>query len=202
MERATIYRAISAPSALVGGTLSLLMAGVWMGFQLSTEHGGELPARLVVRWFLPGWLVVLALTGATNLVILWSDARRRGDPFLSAGMKLAISAMSPSLAAATVLTVFLTAQGYILVLPWVWVVFYGLALLSTAPFAPRSIERLGLLFLCTGLGVMMMPVFSPESNPATTSALFPHLLMAFTFGFFHLLYAAGVWLGRPTRADA
>ncbi len=202
MERATIYRAMSAPSALVGGTLSLLVAGSWVSYHQYSERAADLPPALLDRWFLWQWLGVLALTGASNLLFLHRDARRRGDPFLSPGMKLAISAMSPSLSVAAVLTILFVTQNYTRILAPMWVVLYGLALLSTAPFAPRSIERLGLVFLCAGLGVILMPAISVVAAPATNSVLFPHLLMGFTFGLFHIVYAACVWGARPTNADA
>src|SRR5271170_5308188 len=83
MERATIYRSISAPTALVGGLLSL------GGFATAyyAKHHRHNP--LSFDEFLIVWLVILGLTCFTNLVFLSRDAVRRQERFFSSGMKCA-----------------------------------------------------------------------------------------------------------------
>src|ERR1700682_44757 len=83
MERATIYRSISAPTALVGGLLSL------GGFATAyySKHYRQHP--LSPNEFLIVWLLILALTGFTNLIFLSRGAARRSEVFFSPGMKCA-----------------------------------------------------------------------------------------------------------------
>ena len=139
MERATIYRAISAPPALVGGLLSVLAAIALTG----TNAGGG--AFLVV------WGTVLVLTSAANAIFIWRDAARREEPFISSGMRLAMTAILPPVLAAGVFTMVMIKDGGIAYLPISWMIFYGLGLLATDNFAPRSIAFLGWSFLLAGL---------------------------------------------------
>ena len=74
MERATIYRSLSAPTALVGGMLSF--GGLGLAY-VEDGFGGH---QLSDAGFLAIWLTILALTSLTNAYFLWQEARRRGQP--------------------------------------------------------------------------------------------------------------------------
>ena len=78
----------------------------------------------------------------------------------------------------------------------VWIAFYGLALLATALFAPRSLVFLGWAFLLTGLLIL----FWPKSLGDDPRGMFPNLAMSATFGLYHLVYAACVWSDTRTGA--
>ena len=160
MERATIYRAISAPTALVAGLLAIL-ASAAIHVHDEIMH---LPA-IGPRQFASVWLVIPCLLIPTAFTG-W---------FFTTG--------------------FLGAQELDLVV--LWIAFYGLALLSTQLFAPRSLALLGWAFLLSGLAV-----------PAMTNTLenltdnLPNLAMGITFGCYHLVYAICVWIrGRARTAD-
>src|SRR5271163_1747940 len=101
MERATIYRSISAPTALVGGLLSL------GGFATAyyAKHHRHHP--LTPTEFLIVWLVILALTAFTNTIFLSRAAAMRGDSFFSSGMKCALTNLAPAFISAGLLTCLL-----------------------------------------------------------------------------------------------
>src|SRR5882762_2381098 len=84
MERATIYRSLSAPTALVGGLLS------FGGFATAYYADQVLGQPLNSKEFLIVWLVILALTCLANAIFLWRGCVHRGDPFFSPGMKSAL----------------------------------------------------------------------------------------------------------------
>src|SRR5688572_22678668 len=131
MEKATIYRAISAPTALVGGLLAL---GTGVFFAVGSD-GIENPPLV----FLALWTVVLALTAAANVMFLRKDAKRRGERFVSAGMKLALRSLLPAYFVAATLTTIVTAHALhgtdaTAALPFVWAICHGVGLLSTAHF--------------------------------------------------------------------
>src|SRR5450631_2575572 len=90
MERATIYRSISAPTALVGGLLSL------GGFATAyyAKHHRHHP--LTPTEFLIVWLVILILTSFTNIFFLSRGAVLRGESFFSPGMKWALTSVAPA----------------------------------------------------------------------------------------------------------
>lgn len=192
MERATIYRAISAPTALVGGLLALGTAAT-LGL---IDHARPVQATaLDRRWFAVSWLIVLALVLAANALFVRQEALRGGRPFLSSGARLALRAIAPCLVIPAATTIWFFRQPDPIneeILVAVWIAFYGLALLATALFAPRSLAFLGWAFLLGSLVVVAWPKpfsFDPRG-------LFPNLAMGATFGLFHLLYAAGTWSQR------
>jgi hypothetical protein len=200
MEKATIYRAISAPSALIGGTLALIVATVLV---LRRPVPDPIAAALdgaTSGSFIPTWLCVLAVTGIANLFFLHREALRRGDPFVSAGMRLAMRALLPSWLVAAAFTAFLSLEpAAILWLAWIWVCCHGIGLLATEHFAPRSITILGWAFLITALALIYTVFF--DMRLLADPPLHANLIMGGTFGFFHLIYAACTWPRKSASVE-
>lgn len=188
MEKATIYRAISAEAALLAGSLSVIVAaaGAWLHRSLSFDISNH-----PFRFFWP-WIGVLVLTGLGNCVFLYRSAKVRGDVFFSPGMRLALRCMIPSFLVGGVLSFLTIGQDPMTV--FIWLIFYGLGLLSTASFAPRSISFLGWAFLLAPLILKFVPLNFGSMSGDIKAA---HIMMGGTFGLFHLIYAACTW---PRRA--
>ncbi len=191
MEKATIYRAISAPTALVGG-LAASVAGVALA--MTATHTTE---RAPI--FFGVWTVVVAVTAASNAFFIHRDARRRGEPFISPGMKMALSALLPAHLTAAVVTLVTFALRYTLylaglslLLPYAWCILYGMGLLAMNHFAPRSIGRLGWAFLIAGL-LLTANAFLGIRGIFGEGERLADLVMLSTFGLFHLIYAACTW---------
>jgi hypothetical protein len=195
MERATIYRSISAPTALVGGLLSL------GGFATAyyAKHHRHHP--LSPTEFLIVWLVILALTCFTNGIFLSRGSVRRGETFFSPGMKCALTSVAPAFFAAAVLTPLMFRHPIHLAL--LWITLYGIGLLATQHFAPRSLIVLGASFFLAGCGLLVTwkHLFMPDPH-VEPSALVVSGIMAATFGGFHLAYAAAVWALEEEREEA
>ncbi len=194
MERATVYRSISAPTALVGGLLSL------GGFATAyyAKHHRQHP--LSPTEFLIVWLVILVLTGLSNAFFLWRGAALRGDSFISSGMKCAFTSLAPAFFSAGLLTCLIHRP---IELALLWISFYGIGLLATQHFAPRSIVWLGLTFWLTGCGLLVTWKHFFMPNPhVEPSALVVSGIMAATFGGFHLAYAAAVWAVGEEKEDS
>ncbi|HEX5177269.1 MAG TPA: hypothetical protein VFV83_09585 [Chthoniobacteraceae bacterium] len=192
MERATIYRALSAPAALTGGTLSILCAGALM-------RGGQTSWEFAIAWFAV-FLVTVAMSG----FLLCKDARRRGQQFLSPAARSAGLAMLPALAAGGVLSaVAVVRDGTAVDLPGTWLFCYALALLATGHFAPRSIRRLGWAFLAAALVVLtdLHGIAFDALAPKLDAPARANVTMAVTFGMLHLAYAAFTWSRRSNQAD-
>ena len=213
MEKATIYRAISAPTALVGGVLSVAAAAaLCFAFPRST-NGDELSRQ--APWFVGIWFAVLVLTLTANTYFLWRGAQKRNAPFFSSGMRLALRATRPGLLCGLYFTVmfgvsdsFGPAGYYMFYLPPLWMIFYALGLLATFHFAPRSIAHLGWAFLAAGMISFCLiitdelePFFSAANNLITGTSAVMNVLMAATFGFFHLIYAASTWPRKVKQGD-
>jgi hypothetical protein len=142
MEKATIYRAISAQAALLGGILAIV-AGALMGgkndpFVDVLVSFDMHPANAWIYGFQLKWMVVLVICAVANIRFLRREAERRQEPFLSPGMRMALRAMIPVLLSALVVTSFCSRE----MLPQMWMMFYGLALLSSLalrrPWESRS----------------------------------------------------------------
>ena len=201
MERATIYRAISAPTALTGGLLSTVTAAVMLNWQMR-EAGRNVNAVL----FLEVWTLVFVLTLAANTLFIWRGAHVRGEPVVSSAMKLALRSIMPSLFAGAAIGACLTITTSLALLPPLfWVIFYGLGLLSTMNFAPRSMVLLGWAFLFTGIFVLiylMNASVMPDFDLPSPTRFFPAALMGVTFGLYHVVYAACTWPRRNQVLDA
>ena len=184
MERSTLYRTVSVPGAAWGGALSV---GAW-----AVSHrlpSGEIPDG---KGFLGLWLLVLVLTAAGNLFFLSRESRQKGSPTFSSGLWSAGRSLCPAFFCAGFFTV-IGAFEEPLVQVAVWIFFYGLGLLATQHFAPRSIIVLGWLFLLTplvGIGLL----YFDKSMSLAPLLRNPSALMALTFGGYHLGYALIVYL--------
>lgn len=205
MERATIYRAVSAEAAAVGGALAIAASfalGNWMvAFSADalpqTEPGSA-------RFFLT-WLGILGVTALANLIFLRRSALLRGEPFISSGMRLALVSLLPSFVVAGGLTALLwwSIEGIVLVVP-VWITCYGLGLLATKHFAPRSLIWLGWAFLLAGLAAFAFVACSlKQATPLSPwlTIYRAQMLMAVTFGGFHLIYAVCTWPRKSSHAS-
>ena len=197
MERATIYRAISAPTAFLGGLIAVSTSSiVWL---LDRAHATAGAPAFDARIFAEIWLVDLAIVLAVNAFFLRQEATHAGRVLLSPGARLTLRAIAPCLLipAATTVWFFRNAEPIdeeILVA--VWIMFYGLCLLATALFAPRSLVVLGWVFLLSGL----LFLFWPKSLTADPRGLLPNLAMGATFGLYHLVYAVAVWSKTKSTA--
>ena len=185
MEKATIYRAISAPAALLGGILAVAVAAAAWWLSGLSVTGARIP-------FLVTWLPVLAITSGANLWLLWRGAVRRGEPFASQGMRLALRAMLPALLAGGVCTVLATGGDWPLIAS-LWTLLYGVSLLAASHFAPKSLCWLGRLFFLSGSLLLVVGIWVADSWRGADQTLIAHLIMGATFGIFHLIYAACTW---------
>lgn len=183
MERATIYRAISAPAALLGGLVAVAVAVFAWAF--SSRPSATLP-------FATTWLAVLAAISVVNLWLLRRDALRRGEIFISAGMRLALRSMLPAMIAGG-LCLFVKGDGGAPMLASLWLLLYGVSLLAAAHFAPRSIHLLGRI--CFSAGALLLVCGASLFNwwHGADQNLAAHLIMGASFGVFHLIYAACIW---------
>jgi hypothetical protein len=193
IERGQTYRAVSARTALTGGVLSILTAGA---IYVNDEVTRILDRPVRPRELAFAWLGVLFLTVIVSVLSLWRAARDSGGVVNSRRMKLALRTIAPYLLIPAAFTGWFLTTGYLgaaeLDLVVVWIAFYGLMLLSTAVFAPRSLALLGWAFLLTSLSV---PVFSDIIDNRVGDV--PTVLMGVTFGLYHLIYAAFNWRRKP-----
>jgi len=181
LERATAYRVICAPSAIMGGTAALMLGLVqaWL-----YQGQGSSPFQPVD--FVCSWLVVLALAGGSNILMLLRDSKRRGEVAPSPRMRMALNAVLPPFVVTGVLglAIFhLTGDPFGCVTTWV--IGYGASLHAASGFAPRTLQRAGRICLISGI---LLACAWGLSGVGEIPYSFSGLAMAVVFGAVHLEY--------------
>ena len=179
MERATIFRALSGETALIGGAAA--MAAAWLS---EGKHG----------WAWAGWwLFGLACVLVFNVFQIFRMKVAHQRPFWSSGLKVALRGVLPSVIAGGFLGMLFVRSGT----PnaesqgaCIWILHYGLALLAIREFAPKSMVWLGWAFVVFGVGSLagvtgVVDIFTQWIMHTNGSRL-----MAIAFGGFHLIYGA------------
>jgi hypothetical protein len=178
MERATIFRALSGETALVGGAASL--AAAW----LSEDRQS---------WAWAGWWIgMLALVLIFNVIQIWRIGTARQKPFWSAGLRLAIRGASPSIIAGGFLGLVFVKSGADQPAACLWILHYGLALLAIREFAPKSMVWLGWAFVIFGVATLAGVADVIHWLAVWVKDLNGSRLMAIAFGGFHLIYGAAI----------
>lgn len=145
MERASAFTGISGWGEVAIGVTALIAAGL-AAYQSS------------FRAWLGVWIgeAVVAL-----LIAGWSmdrKARRLGMPLLSGpGRKVAFS-LSPPLLAGVLLTVVLYRAGQTHIIPGLWLLLYGTAVVTGGMFSVSIIPVMGLCFMVLGAVALFAPV--------------------------------------------
>ncbi len=179
MERATIFRALSGETALIGGAAAL--AAAWLS---EGKHGWAW-----AFWWLAGLTVVMAF----NVFQIFRMKLAHQRPFWSPGLRVALRGILPSLLAGGFLGLLFVRS------PTpraeehgacIWILNYGLALLAIREFAPKSMVWLGWAFVIFGVTSLagiagVAPLLTRWIVHTNGSQL-----MAIAFGGFHLIYGA------------
>lgn len=189
MERATVYRAVSAPAALFCGLVALLVSG------LALSPGPS--QSLFQHNFVLVWIVVCLLSATANIFFLFRSTERLQERFASYRLRTALLAIAPAFIVAIALTFFLArAAGTELFIAVCWMALYGLALLSTMTFAPRSIVILGWAFILTSVltlcGMTPVLVVAATDRPSLLLEQLGYFAMAGSFGLYHTIYGVVV----------
>ena len=184
IQRASFYRVAVPRAAVVAGIMSILAAA-------AISFAPRILERQVrPREFAFVWIAVFLLALAIKS---WLSREKASEPIVCEGKKVIRRAILPNLVIPLMFTGWFITTGYLgaqeLNLVVVWVAFYGLTLLSTSLFGPRSLVVLGWAFLLTSLAVPALI----EVLDRYFSVNIPNFLMATTFGVYHLIYAACAW---------
>jgi hypothetical protein len=187
MERATVYRALTGETALIGGALALLAA--WA-------------SERKYSWdWITIWLAGLGLAVVFHIYQLWRAARvSRSRSLWSTGLKTALRCALPSLVTGGILGIL--ACKFISPLPremaaCFWITHYGIALLAIREFTPKSMVWLGWSFVVFGITVFYLLFTSEAPRELFLMKFNGSRLMAITFGGFHMIYGALIVTLKP-----
>src|SRR5688500_5382616 len=137
MEAAGAVRARSGWGMAAGGGLARVAAGV---------------ARLrpTVGWTVGTWVVTAAACIALSLALTARKAKRSQLSMVSGPAQKLALAFAPAMVVGAVLTAALLRIGANQLLPGVWLLLYGTAVVAGGTFSVRIITVLGLCFMTLG----------------------------------------------------
>lgn len=163
IERASSVTTVSGWGGVVMGLTAIAAAAIaWQ--QVTTE------AWLFV-WLTEAFIAAVIGTAAMAL-----KSRAAGMPLLSRAARQFALSFSPAIAAAGLLTVVCYLNNLVALLPGIWLLLYGTAVVSGGTFSVRPIPLTGLAMMLTGT----VALFSP---PAWGDAF-----MAAGFGGLHIIF--------------
>jgi hypothetical protein len=145
MEHAGAFTAVSGWGMVVVGVLAVATAIV----------AAEQPTR-------DGWLHVWLSAGVIALVVqLWAmlaKARGSGIPLLSGPGRKFVLAVSPPIFVGAVMTVVLYRAGITDVLPGMWLLLYGAAVIAGGAFSVEIVPVMGFCFVLSGVLALVTPL--------------------------------------------
>jgi hypothetical protein len=144
MERTTQFTAVSGRGGVLMGVVALVASVV--------AHSAATP----FVW-LATWLVAAALAFVGAGIFMIEKARAADVPILAGPGKKFLLSLLPAMAAGAVLTAPLYQAGQTRVLPAVWLLLYGTAVIAAGVFSIRIIPVMGLCFLVIGAVAAFAP---------------------------------------------
>ncbi len=144
MESAAAFTAVPGWGGVAMGVTALVAAGV--------AHRQSSPFAWLVTWLVEAVLAVVIAGSAAA----WK-ARMARMPLLSGpGRKFALS-FAPPLAVGAILTVALYRAGAVAILPAMWLMSYGTAVVTGGAFSVRVVPVMGICFLALGVAAILAP---------------------------------------------
>jgi hypothetical protein len=144
MERAGSFTAVSGWGQVVIGVTGLLAA--WLA---SMQTSPEL--------WLATWTLAAVVSVATGVLTTAMKARSARMPLLTGpGRKFALS-LAPPLLAGAVLTGVLFHAGDVTVLPGMWLLLFGVGILTAGAFSVPVVPVMGILFMLLGSVALVSP---------------------------------------------
>jgi hypothetical protein len=169
MERATALTAVSGWGIAACGAIGLVAA--WAAHRQPTASA-----------WLASWLAAVPAALAVSAVAARWKARRTGQPAIpTPTRKLVLHVMPPMLAGA-LLTFALARGDAVALLPGVWLLLYGAAVIAGGAFSVRPVPMMGGVFLALGTIAVLGP------------AAWGDALLATGFGGVHLAF--GPYIAR------
>jgi hypothetical protein len=163
LERAGSFTAVPGWGGVVAGLTALGAAAVAWNQQSPNS------------WLLV-WLVEAALAAVIGVWAVAWKAKSAGVPLLSGpGRRFAFS-FTPPLVVGALLTMLMWREGLVMILPGVWLMLYGTAVVTGGAFSIEIVPLMGLCFMVLGA----VALFSPQA--------WGDAFMAAGFGGLHVVF--------------
>jgi hypothetical protein len=144
MERASSFTAVPGWGGVAMGASALVAAAV------STR------ARTPEEW-LGIWLAEAFVALAIGVWAITVKARRVNIPLFAGPARRFLLTLSPPLAAGALVTLALQRAGMVAVLPGIWLLLYGTAVVTGGAFSVRIVPMMGVGFMLLGTIALFCP---------------------------------------------
>lgn len=169
MENASAFTAVSGWGMVAVGAIAFGAAAVAV-----TQQTVDAQLRT--------WFAAAAIAIAISAYAIIRKSRRANVPiFHGAGRKFLLSFLPP-LAVGAVLTAILMDRGPADLIPPVWLMLYGTAVVTGGAFSVRAVPVMGLLFIAAGVVSLALPGWTT------------HWVLGAAFGALHIIF--GVLIAR------
>jgi len=145
MEAAGSFTAVSGWGMVAIGALAIAVAVA--ASQSSTETGA-----------LNLWLASAVLSPLLMMWMMVRKARRAKMPLLSGPGRKFVLSFSPPMVVGALLTFVLYRAGLLEVIPGVWLLLYGTAVVAGGAFSVKIVPVMGLCFMAAGVLALFSPV--------------------------------------------
>jgi len=163
IERAGSFTAVPGLGGMLMGSTALVAA--W----IAGPRAGS--ARWLFVWLAEG-LVALSI----GIVSAALKARRVKLPLFSGPGRKFVAGFAPSMVAGALLTAALVRAGYPGILPGMWLLLYGAAVVSGGGASVRVVPLMGACFMAAGALALLLP------------AEWGSVVLAASFGGFHIVF--------------
>jgi hypothetical protein len=167
MERAGAFTAVPGLGGVLMGATAI--AAAWIAGQDSANP----------RW-LAVWMAEAVLALVIGISAAFWKARRIGVPLLSGPGRKFVAAFAPAMLAGAVLTAALERSATATLLPAVWLLLYGAAVVSGGGSSVRIVWIMGLCFMATGIAAVALP------------ASWSNAELAAGFGGLHIIFGTAI----------
>lgn len=144
MERAASFTAVPGWGGVAMGATALAAAGL------------SLLARTPQQW-LGVWLAEACVALLIGVVAMARKARRSGSTLSSGPARRFLLTLTPPLGAGAVLTLALEREGLVPLLPGVWLLLYGTAVVTGGAMSVRPVLAMGALCMLLGCAALSSP---------------------------------------------
>ncbi len=164
MERAGSFTAISGWGIVAVGVVAL--AASWLA-----------ALRPDPAWGAIVWLCAAPVSLAVSLGWTLRKARRSGESLVSGPARRLVLSFAPPMLAGALLTAVLLRDGHTTILPGLWLLVYGAAVVVGGAYSVRVLPAMGACFM--GLGAVAL--VAPSLGPILLAVGFGGLHIAFGF---------------------
>ena len=169
MESAATFTALSGWGQVVIG--------------LTAIPAALIAARQSLPWaWVATWLAEAGIAAGISVASMTLKAHAANEPVLAGPMRKLVLSFSPAIIVGAVLTAAFVDRSLFALLPGVWMLLYGAAVISAGTYSVRIVPFMGAAFMGFGALALVVP------------AAWTNALMIAAFGGLHIIF--GLWIAR------